>query len=75
MTIYHGMNMFRKYADSQSSHFTRRLAIRLSTILFDAYDVVIELWGSKDEELISSLKSIEKVHSVSLMAHDGEVTF
>ena len=37
MTIYHGMNMFRKYADSQSSHFTRRLAIRLSTILFDAY--------------------------------------
>ena len=32
--------MFRKYADSQSSHFTRRLAIRLSTILFDAYQLI-----------------------------------
>ena len=41
----------------------------------NSLDVVIELWSSKDEELISSLKSIEKVHSVSLMAHDGEVTF
>ena len=38
-------------------------------------DVVIELWGAKDEELITGLKALEKVHSVSLMAHDGEVTF
>jgi len=40
-----------------------------------ALDVVIELWGSDDDELISNLKAIDKVHSVSIMAHDGEVTF
>lgn len=38
-------------------------------------DVVIELWASKEDELIQSLKKIDKVNSVSLMAHDGEVTF
>lgn len=40
-----------------------------------ALDVVIELWAPNEEELITSLKALDKVHSVSLMAHDGEVTF
>lgn len=40
-----------------------------------ALDVVIELWASKEDELLKALKGIEKVNSVSLMAHDGEVTF
>jgi len=38
-------------------------------------DVVIELWTSKEDELLKSLKEFEKINSVSLMAHDGEVTF
>ena len=38
-------------------------------------DVVIELWTSKEDELLKALKEIEKINSVSLMAHDGEVTF
>lgn len=38
-------------------------------------DVVIELWTSKEDELLKSLKEIEIINSVSLMAHDGEVTF
>lgn len=38
-------------------------------------DVVIELWAAKEDTLIQELKSLEHVTSVSLMAHDGEVTF
>jgi len=40
-----------------------------------ALDVVIELWSTKEDELLKSIKAIENVNSVSLMAHDGEVTF
>ena len=40
-----------------------------------ALDVVIELWSSKEDELLKALKGLEKVNSVSLLAHDGEVTF
>ena len=40
-----------------------------------ALDVVIELWSSKEDELLKALKGIEEINSVSLMAHDGEVTF
>lgn len=40
-----------------------------------ALDVVIELWASKEDELVQALKGLDKVNSVSLMAHDGEVTF
>lgn len=40
-----------------------------------ALDVVIELWNPNEDELIKNLKALDKVHSVSLMAHDGEVTF
>jgi hypothetical protein len=38
-------------------------------------DLVIELWASEEEELVEQLAASEKVHSVSLMSHDGEVTF
>ncbi len=38
-------------------------------------DLVIELWASEEEELVEQLAASEKVYSVSLMSHDGEVTF
>lgn len=38
-------------------------------------DMVMELWGAQDEELAEALSQLPKVHSVSLMSHDGEVTF
>lgn len=38
-------------------------------------DMVVELWASEEEELVEQLAAFEKVHSVSLMSHDGEVTF
>lgn len=38
-------------------------------------DMVVELWGAQDEELVEKLSGHSGVHSVSLMSHDGEVTF
>lgn len=38
-------------------------------------DMVIEVRTSEAEELISKLSALDKVHSVSLLAHDGEVTY
>ena len=40
-----------------------------------ALDIVIELWTSNEDALINELNALDKVHSVSLMSHDGEVTF
>lgn len=40
-----------------------------------ALDVVIELWASNEDALLKAVKVIDKVNSVSLMSHDGEVTF
>ena len=49
--------------------------VKSRNISDSALDVVIELWASKEDELVQALKALDKVNSVSLMAHDGEVTF
>lgn len=38
-------------------------------------DVVIELWSSDEDALLKELQALKNVTHVSLMAHDGEVTF
>ena len=38
-------------------------------------DMVIEVKTSDDEALVNEISKIEKVNSVSLLSHDGEVTF
>ena len=38
-------------------------------------DMVLELWVTQEEELVEQLSALPKVSSVSLMSHDGEVTF
>ena len=65
------MNEINNIVKANSKYFK----VKSRNLSDSALDVVIELWGSDDEELISNLKSIDKVHSVSIMAHDGEVTF
>lgn len=65
------MNEINEIVKTNSKYFK----VKSRNLSDSALDVVIELWGAKDEELITSLKASEKVHSVSLMAHDGEVTF
>ena len=65
------MNEINNIVKANSKYFK----VKSRNLSDSALDVVIELWGSDDEELISNLKAIDKVHSVSIMAHDGEVTF
>ena len=65
------MNEISEIVKTNSKYFK----VKSRNLSDNSLDVVIELWGSKDEELICNLKAMEKVHSVSLMAHDGEVTF
>lgn len=38
-------------------------------------DMVIELWVAEEEELVEKIAGLSKIHAVSLMSHDGEVTF
>lgn len=49
--------------------------IKSRNVSDSALDVVIELWASDENELLKAVKGIEKINSVSLMSHDGEVTF
>ena len=38
-------------------------------------DVVVEVFTKDEDELVKAVKGLDKVNSVSLLAHDGEVTF
>lgn len=38
-------------------------------------DVVIELWTSNEDTLLKELQALKNITTVSLMSHDGEVTF
>ena len=65
------MDSINEVVKTNSKYFK----VKSRNVSDSALDVVIELWASKEEELLKSLKAIEKVNSVSIMAHDGEVTF
>lgn len=41
----------------------------------DQLDMVVELRVKQEKELVTEINEIEEVRSVSLLAHDGEVTF
>lgn len=38
-------------------------------------DVVVEVFAKDEDALVKAVKALDKVNSVSLLAHDGEVTF
>lgn len=65
------MNQINEVVKANSKYFK----VKSRNVSESALDVVIELWAPNEEELITNLKALEKIHSVSLMAHDGEVTF
>lgn len=65
------MDSINEVVKSNSKYFK----VKSRNVSDSALDVVIELWASKEDELVQSLKALDKVNSVSLMAHDGEVTF
>jgi len=49
--------------------------VKSRNITGEQLDMVMELWSSKEEELTEELAALSGIHSVSLMSHDGEVTF
>lgn len=65
------MDSINEVVKSNSKYFK----VKSRNVSDSSLDVVIELWASEEDELLKSLKAIEKVNSVSIMAHDGEVTF
>lgn len=49
--------------------------VKSRNITGEQLDMVMELWSSKEEELTEELAALPGIDSVSLMSHDGEVTF
>lgn len=54
---------------------SRYYKVKSRNITGDQLDMVMELWAAQEEELTEELAALPGVHSVSLMSHDGEVTF
>ena len=55
--------------------YSKYYKVKSRNITGEQLDMVIELWASKEEELTEELSALSGIHSVSLMSHDGEVTF
>ena len=55
--------------------YSKYYKVKSRNITDGQLDMVMELWVSEEEELTGKLAELEGVHSVSLMSHDGEVTF
>lgn len=55
--------------------YSRYYKVKSRNITGQQLDMVMELWVSEEEEMVEKLSELSKVHSVSLMSHDGEVTF
>ena len=57
------------------SKYAKHTNIKSRNLTDDGLNMIIELRCDKYSELVTSVKSIQIVRSVSLLAHDGEVTF
>lgn len=55
--------------------YSKYFKVKSRNVTEGQLDMVMELWVSEEEELVEQLSALPKVHSVSLMSHDGEVTF
>lgn len=55
--------------------YSKYYKVKSRNITGGQLDMVMELWVSEEEALTEKLAALKGVHSVSLMSHDGEVTF
>lgn len=55
--------------------YGRYYKVKSRNITDGRLDLVIELWVKEEEELVEKLAALPDVSSISLMNHDGEVTF
>ena len=55
--------------------YSKYYKVKSRNITNGQLDMVMELWVSEEDALTQDLAALECVHSVSLLSHDGEVTF
>lgn len=55
--------------------YSKYFKVKSRNITEGQLDMVVELWTFEEDELMEQLSALSEVHSVSLMSHDGEVTF
>ena len=61
------LNVVQKY----SKHYK----VKSRNITNGQLDMVVEVRTSDDESFVQEMSELNHVHSVSLLSHDGEVTF
>lgn len=57
------------------SQYSKHFKVKSRNITDGQLDLVVEVRVSEDEKFVNTLSALEHVHSVSLLSHDGEVTF
>ena len=57
------------------AQFARHYSVKSRNITAGAVDLVLELRTAEGSELVKAVSALEGVRSVSLMSHDGEVSF
>ena len=66
-------------AEDEILELVERLAsyykVKSRSLSTDQLDMVVELRAKEEKKLIQGIHKLESVHAVSLLAHDGEVTF
>ena len=55
--------------------FARHYSVKSRNVTAGAVDLVLELRTAQGAELVKAVNALEGVRSVSLMSHDGEVSF
>ncbi len=55
--------------------FSSYYKVKSRSLSTDRLDMAVEVRVKEEKELISGIGALESVYSVSLLAHDGEVTF
>ena len=57
------------------SGYAKHYSVKSRNVSAQALDLVLELRTDQGSELVKAVSALEGVNSVSLMSHDGEVTF
>ena len=59
----------------QVSRFARSYTVKSRNLTSTTLDLTLELRTDRGAELVRAVKALDRVDTVSLLAHDGEVTF
>ena len=55
--------------------YSKHYKVKSRNITDGQLDMVIEIKTSEDEALVNEISALKNIHSVSLLSHDGEVTY